>query len=140
MKHKEQATRKCYSADNETFNHNAFGDLLDSGEFQVGDTYWMADAVPLSHANFICVDRFLERADDLLSEEFGEFEDGKSNYSDASDEAKAELKAVIEAWANKHVALSYWTVANVVECKITAEDLAWHDLDAAIDAAMKGTT
>jgi hypothetical protein len=124
MTHKEQATRKCYSADNETFNHNDFGDLLDSCDLQVGDTYWMADAVPLSHANFIRVDRFLEQADDLLSDEFDEFEDGKSNYSDASDEAKAELKALIEAWATKHVALPYWRVANVVKCKITAEDLA----------------
>lgn len=118
----ENAKRECYSSDEENFNSEDFGDFLALNDFEIGSTYWKADAIEVSHCDFLSVNSILETADERLYEEVGEVAD--NDYSDVSDEARAELQSLIEAWAAKHINLHYWKVRNVKECRITAEDLA----------------
>lgn len=121
MTPQEQTKRECYSSDEENFNYDDFGDFLDSNDFQVGSTYWKADAIEIDHADIIDVEGLLENMDERLSDEVGEVAD--RDYSDVGAEAESELKTLIKEWATKHIKLRYWKVRNVQECKITAEDL-----------------
>lgn len=119
---------KCYSHDNENFNHDSLGDLLDSMvEPAVGDVYYEADCRPLTHADVVRrheVDSILEQWDEQAYEEIGEVFDNE--FSNVTQEAKAELLALLTAWADKHVSLGrYWKITGKSrEMKLTAEDLA----------------
>lgn len=117
----ENTPRKCYSADEETFNCESLGGLIDDNELEVGATYWEADAIEISHDDNIDVHGILENMDERLYEEVGEIAD--CDYSDVPPEAKDELAALIAAWAAKHVNLRYWKVRNVKELKVTSEDM-----------------
>jgi hypothetical protein len=118
-------TEYCYSTDEENFQHESMGDLLDylDGETddKIGAAYWKGEKVALSHADCIDVDSFLEVCDERAYEEIGEVYD--NCFADVDDDEKAELKALIVEWAKKHVNIRYWRVLNVQELKITAEDL-----------------
>lgn len=121
-------TKLCYSWDNESFNYDSFGDLLDlHDDPQVGDTYYEADCrtlEPTDGINNLTVASLLEDMDGRVYDDIGEVYDNE--YSEVSDEAKAELLELIEGWARKHVNLShYWKIVGKTrEKKLTAEDLA----------------
>ena len=119
---------KCYSRDDEEFNCADFADLIDGYEVppEVGDVYWEADCrtmKPTDGINRYTVDSLLEGMDERVSDVLGDCFD--SECSNVTDEAKAELHGLIEAWATKHIDLSrYWTVMGKSrECKFTTEDL-----------------
>jgi len=118
---------KCYSLDNEEFNHDSLGDLLDSMvDPAVGDIYYEADCRPFTRADVVSrhdVDSILERLDEQAYEEIGEVFD--SEFSNVTQEAKAELLALLTAWADKHVSLGrYWKITGKSrEMRLTAEDL-----------------
>lgn len=120
-------TGKCYSTNNEQFNCEDIGDLLDSmDDPQVGDTYFEADCAPVAPTDGInswTVVSLLDGMDEVLYEELGECYD--NDCSGVSDEARAELRSLIEAWATKHINLSrYWKIIGQSrECKLTADDL-----------------
>ena len=116
----------CYSTNEENFQYESMGDLLDyldgETEDKIGATYWKGEKVELSHADCIDVDSFLEMCDERAYEEIGEVYD--NCFTDVDDAAKEELADIIKTWAKKHVVMRYWKVLNVQELKITAEDLA----------------
>jgi len=115
----------CYSTDEEFFNYESMGDLLDylDGETddKIGATYWRGEKKELTHAECIDVSAFLEMCDERAYEEIGEVYD--NCFTDVKDEAKDELGELIHAWAKKHVNIRYWKVLNVKELKITPEDV-----------------
>jgi hypothetical protein len=121
---KSQPTKYCYSTDEENFQHESMGDLLDylnvETEDKIGATYWKGEKVELSHEDCIDVDSFLEMCDEYAYEELGNYD---NCFTDVDDADKAELKALIIEWSKKHVVMRYWKVRNVQELKITAEDL-----------------
>ena len=121
MTDQEKTQRKCYSVDEETFNCESLGELIDDNELEVGATYWEADAIEISHADNIDVQGILENMDERLYDEVGEIAD--CDYSDVPQEAKDELAALIFCWAEKHVNLRYWKVRNDKELKVTSEDM-----------------
>lgn len=120
--------KKCYSANDEEFNHESLSDLIDSmDDPKVGDFYFEGDAEslePTAGINCYTVDSILENMDERIYEELGEFYDG--GCSDVSQEAKDELKAAIETWANKHINLSRYfkIVGKTRAMKLTKEDLS----------------
>jgi hypothetical protein len=118
-------TEYCYSTDEELFNHESIGEVLDSlnGEVddKLGATYWRGEKQELTHQECIEVDSFLERCDEQAYEAIGEVYD--SCFADVDDDAKNELGELMLAWAKKHVAIGYWKILNVQELKITQEDL-----------------
>lgn len=121
------STEKCFSLDNEEFNFREFWDMLESmDDPKVGDTYYEADCVRLSPTdgvNKYSVDHILESMDERIYEDIGECYGNE--FLDVSDEAKAELLALLEDWSIKHVDLSmYWRIVGKTrECKLTADDL-----------------
>ena len=102
-------------------------DLIDSmDDPQEGDVYYEADAVRCTSAEGInahTVDLLLESMDEQMYDEVGECYNNEC--SDVSDEAKQELRALIEAWAQKHINLSrFWKIKGKSrECRLTKEDL-----------------
>ena len=115
----------CYSTDEEFFNHTSMGDLIDQIQSEtdepIGATYWRGEEVELTHKECIDIEGFLERCDEQAYDEIGEVYD--NCFTDVGDDAKNELGDLILAWAKKHVNIRYWKVINLVEMKITAEDL-----------------
>jgi len=115
---------KCYSSNNEEFNFNEFDDLIADGA-EVGQTYWEADCKtcePTDGINSHTVSSLLECMDERLYDDIGEVYN--SEFSNVSDEAKAELNGLIRSWAIKHIDLSrYWKIVGKTrECTFTAED------------------
>lgn len=119
---------KCYSLNDEEFNFKSIADLIEMYvDPQVGGRYWEADCKPLQPTDGIngyTVESLLEGMDERIYEDTGEVYDNEC--SNVSDEAKAELHGLLEAWANKHIDLSrYWKIIGKPrECQLTAEDLA----------------
>ena len=119
---------KCYSLDNEEFNFSSMANLIESCiDPQVGSVYWEADCKlcgPADGINGYTVESLLEDMDERLHDDIGEVYDNEC--SNVTDEAKAELHDLIDAWAVKHIDLSrYWKIIGKSrECKFTAEDLA----------------
>lgn len=117
----------CYSTDEKCFNSEGVGDVIDElrGKMDeselIGASYWRGEKKELTHAECIDVDSFLDRCDEHAYEQIGEIYD--NCFMDVGDDAKNELEDLILAWAKKHVAIKYWKVGKVQECKVTAEDL-----------------
>jgi hypothetical protein len=113
----------CYSTDEENFQHESFGDMLDYVDYAdpLGLIYFKGEKVELTHTECIDVDSFLEMCDEQAYEEIGEIYDNCFTAITASE--KDELKALITWWTRKHVNLRYWKVINVQELTITSEDL-----------------
>jgi hypothetical protein len=122
------STQTFYSTDNEAFNHNSLESLLDYMDGpQVGDVYYEADGVrlpPTAGINDWTVESILEGMDERIYDEIGDSYDTQECF-DVSDEAKAELRQLLEAWVTKHIDLSrYWRlIGDSRECRLTAEDL-----------------
>lgn len=104
-----EATTKCYSLDDETFNHNSLGDLLDdmAGDewgLQVGRVYYEADSQELTPdymADAGAVFSLLEQLDEDLFDEVGETAD--NDFIEASPEAREELRVLLRGWIERHV-------------------------------------
>jgi hypothetical protein len=118
-------TEYCYSTDEELFNHESMGELLDylDGETtdKIGATYWRGEKVELTHKDCIDVENFLEHCDEQAYEEIGEVYD--NCFTDVDDDAKNELGDLLLEWAKKRVNIRYWKVINVQELKIEVDDL-----------------
>ena len=112
---------KCRSVDNETFNCETLGELLDNNadELKAGMTVYVADAEPPNIALLCDADDVLEtigcRADDMA----GEYAE---DCARVSAEAKVELNALLAAWIQKHCSLNFWTVRNAKEYVLTEAD------------------
>lgn len=120
----EKEIEYCYSTDEEMFNHESIGDVIDYIDLEnpVGATYWRGEKKELTHVDCIDVDSFLEQCDERAYEEIGEVYD--NCFSDVGEDAKKELSNLIEAWAKKHVTIRFWKVLNIKEMKITGDDIA----------------
>lgn len=124
----EQTPELAYSTDEENFSKD-FSDVLDElhsngeGLDLVGMTYWVGEKVqhPASFYFKRAAERTIETAHELA---YDENENAEDFTRDVPQEAIAELQALIDAWADKHVKVSFWTVKNVRAMKLTAEDLA----------------
>lgn len=124
----QPAPELAYSTDEENFSKE-FCDVLDelrndhADADLIGMTYWVGEKVqhPASHYFSRSAERIVETAAELA---YDENEHAEDFTRDTPKEAIAELQALIEAWADKHVTVNFWTVKNVRAMKLTAEDLA----------------
>lgn len=122
------STSIFYSTDDESYNHDSLGDLIDSmDDPQVGSTYFEADGARLKPTDGIdsfTVESILEGMDERIGDELGECYSGDICRK-ASPDARAELLASIQAWAEKHIELSnYWKLASKSRKRmLTADDL-----------------
>ena len=123
--------KTCYSLDDETFNHDSLGELLDdmAGDedgLYVGRPYYEAncEVMTTEHlADDSAVYSLLERMDEDLFEEVGEISD--NDFTSVSPEARAELLALVRGWVDKHVNVSrYWRIVGKSrQQRLTAEEV-----------------
>lgn len=105
----------CYSRDDEDFSFTELGDLMqdldNDGELEPGRVYYEADCTPITHEYIVSeheITHLLENLDEQVYEEVGEISD--CDYTGVSVEAANELRQLVKAWAEKHVALRYWRI------------------------------
>ena len=122
----KEMVEKCWSLNGEDF-FDDWCDLLDEFEQEelgVGAEYFEGDKVEVrisDYVNMHGIESMLEQFDDWVYEDVGEIAD--CDFYNVSKEAKEELQALIQVWAEKHVKLPYWKVQNVVKKVVTEEDL-----------------
>lgn len=123
-------TDKCYSLDDEEFNCQSVGELIDGcndRDLVVGDSYWEADCTSVSARDAVphsAADSLIEDMENRLYDDIGE---GVSDaFSGVTPEAKLELDAFLLAWVEKHADLHrFWKIVGKSrELKFTAEDLS----------------
>lgn len=116
------STKVVWSHDQETFNAESLGELLDTygDEMEPGRTVWFGNAVKPS-TDFVEARDVLEQIADRAYDVGGEHAEGFPNITD---EAEAELSAFLIAWQAKHCQPAFYTVEDVQEYRVTAEDLA----------------
>lgn len=114
---------KCYSLDEETFYdwEQLIRELEENDDLQEGVTYYEADKVHIKADEYINAIDILEELDERIYEDIGEVYDYE--FSNASSESKKELEEIIAVWAEKHVNLPYWKAINVVQKRITKQDM-----------------
>jgi hypothetical protein len=110
-----------WSRNGEDFNYDSLGDLIDSegGDIEAGDTVSFGVAVSPS-ANFVSADEVIDMIGDRAYDIAGEHAD---DFPCVTDEAKSELSSFLTEWQAKHCVPTFWTVRNVKEYKVTAEDI-----------------
>lgn len=122
---------KCYSINEEDFNLDDIGEVIDTlssdvhdGGSIVGMVYWEADAVPFTHSDIIptyTIDHFLESLDERMGDEIMDFD---YLYTEVSHKEKQILVDLIKEWADKYVNVGkYYRVVNVQQKFITLDDL-----------------
>lgn len=120
----------CYSLDNELYNHESFGEMLDEischTDELLGSAYFRGEKVELTTSEFIDVDSFLEQCDERAYEEIGEVYD--NCFQDVTPEEKKELHDLLVDWANKRVNMRFWKVTNAKEMQVTADDLTYMEI------------
>jgi hypothetical protein len=118
----EEKADQCWSVDECDFCYSTLGDLLDSGEFEVGSVVYVGTPARYAASTYIDdADDVIERMAERAYDEHGEFAE---DFPDVTDEAKAELTAFLAAWADKHCEVSFYGVENIRPYTITAEDLS----------------
>ena len=115
---------KCYSSDEEAY-YREFYDVLDgmdgSGdELKVGMTYWEGEADLPKPSGFFSVDCLVENMQNRASDECGEWAE---TYMTDIPEKIAELKSLIDGWLDSNVKISFFSVKNTIEKKLTQEDI-----------------
>ena len=111
---------ECWSHNEEDFNAQSLGELVDTHELAPGATVWVGEAVHPEPSSLFSTDWLIENmgeaAYDIAGEHAGE------DYPNVSDEQVAELEALVVGWIAKCAPPTFWTVKNVRPYVLTAED------------------
>lgn len=113
--------RVVWSRNNEDFTCDEFDELLDThDDLAVGDIVFVGDVAPVPIKYLCDADDVLDTIGERAYDQVGEYADG---YPDVTPEAKAELEALLAGWIEKHAKPTFYSVINVREHIITAEDM-----------------
>lgn len=111
----------CWSADESDFSADSLGELLDNNDdINIGDVVYYAEKKPPSAYDLCDADLVLEQIQCSADDIGGEYAE---DFSDVSQEAKDELGNILAAWVTKHCNINFWTVKNIKEYIVTADDI-----------------
>jgi hypothetical protein len=114
--------RECWSTDEETFNYDTLGELLDcNDELTAGSVVYMGHAADHDPTAWFSADHVIGALGEAAYDEAGEH---AQDYPDVSEEAKAELQTLLDAWVTKYCTPTFYRVENVREYVLTEEDVA----------------
>lgn len=122
--------RLAYSTDNENFNFDSFGELLDYqlSEFEdvIGMEYYSIEVSDVNLSDYLSADWILQCADDYLYDDIHN-EDGWNIFDGVSEQAKSDLNDYLKFWASQHTSKHsiYKCVGKSTKHIITEEDLLW---------------
>lgn len=97
----------AYSRNDENFDFDSFGDLLDDlqGEYEdnelVGIEYYSIEVVDVNLSDYLTADWVLQSADDYLYDDIHN-EDGWDIFDGVSEEAKSDLNNYLKFWVAQH--------------------------------------
>lgn len=112
--------RKCWSIDEENFQYDSLGELLDNHtELMIGDVVYVGDAVKPDHSELIDVDNILEMMSERAYDIAGEYAD---NFPNATVEAVRVLDYFLQVWMKAYCTINFYRVKNIKPYKITMED------------------
>jgi len=111
---------ECWSHNEEDFNAQSLGELIDTHELQPGATVWVGEAVHPEPSSLFNTDWLIENMGEAAYDIAGEH--GGEDYPNVSDEQVAELEALVVGWITKFAPPTFWTVKNVRPYVLTAED------------------
>ena len=117
-----------YSTNDEVFDYDTFGDLLDSlegeADFLIGLEYYSAKFEKEDLAKYLDVDGILESADDYLYDNIPN-DDGWDLFQSTSKEAKQELSNLLKEWTHKHLSkkIVYKMMGKSTKHTITEDDI-----------------
>ena len=119
---------RLYSADGEEFMHSYEADVLVelacSGDLEVDYPYYSADFMELVGADLVNSYQLLGDWDDMVADICNS--DELDIFAKVSDEAKAELNAMVSGWIDKHANLTgayRWIPKSGKEHAVTAEQI-----------------
>lgn len=116
--------RIVWSHDNETFNCDGLGELLDimsgSEELCAGRIVYFGETV---EPRRVWVDA-ASVLEDIANRAYDDGGEHAEDFPDVAPEAAAELDAFLSEWQQKHCVPTWWGVRNVKEYTLTAEDVA----------------
>ena len=102
---------KCWSLDDEEFHYTDIGEAIDSAEREGQGHIYEGEAIKRPASFYVpSVDEILERMGEAGWDDAGEF--AEDFGTDVTDDAKLELEQLLKAWADKHVDVHFYTVAN----------------------------
>lgn len=113
--------RECWSTDEETYNYDSLGELLDCNDLVAGDTVYMGHAVNHDPTSWFDADHVIEAIGEAA---YGEAGEHAEDYPDVTPEAKAELQTFLDAWINKRCTPAFYAIENSREYVLTDEDVA----------------
>lgn len=111
---------ECWSHNEEDFNAQSLGELIDTHEMQPGATVWVGEAVHPDPSSLFSTNWLIENMGEAAYDIAGEH--GGEDYPNVSDEQVAELEALVVGWITKCAPPTFWTVKNVRPYVLTAED------------------
>lgn len=121
------AKKECWSWDEENFNYLSLQDLLDTrDELKPGDVVFVGEAKPPKLARLCDAEDVIDTIHDRAYDIAGDYAE---DCAAVSDDAKAELNALLEGWIKRHCNLNFWEVVNIRQYVITADDLCLPALD-----------
>jgi len=113
---------QCFSTDGEEFRYTELHEALDSIDGDEGLTegrvIHQADAVRQAASHYFSVDSLLEDIGERAYEDVGEYAD---TFPDLAKPKVAELQAMVAAWLDANVDISFYSVRNVREITVTAD-------------------
>ncbi|HDV6327491.1 TPA: hypothetical protein RJR39_003584 [Burkholderia cenocepacia] len=113
--------RIVWSRNNEDFTCDELDELLDMrDDLSVGDLVFVGEVAPVQSKRLCDADDVIDMIGERAYDEVGEYADG---YPDVTPEARAELDALLAGWIEKHAKPTFYSVINVREHIITAEDV-----------------
>lgn len=113
--------RECWSTDEETYSYDTLGELLDCNELVAGDIVYVGHAIDHDPTWWFDADQVIEAIGEAAHGDAGEHAE---DYPDVTDEAKAELQTLLDAWITKHCTPSFYRVENSRQYVLTDEDVA----------------
>ncbi|MBR7972908.1 hypothetical protein KDX01_07230 [Burkholderia vietnamiensis] len=117
----ELEARTVWSRNNEDFTCDELAELLDThDDLAVGDIVFIGEVAPIQTKHLCDADDVIDMIGERAYDEVGEYADC---YPDVTPEAKAELDALLAGWIEKHAKPTFYSVINVREHVITAEDM-----------------
>jgi len=118
---------KCYSTNNEDFNHDslwaAMEEIEDNDGLEPGRVVYEADAIRRPAGYYFDIDHMLEQMGEHANDSCGEHAD---DFPDVSPDKKTELQKLIRDWLDAHVKVNFYTVKNSKEITITEEMIKEH--------------
>lgn len=115
------AERTVWSSNNEDFTCDELAELLDmNDDLAIGDVVFIGEVAPIQTKHLCDADDVIEMIGERAYDEVGEYAD---DYPDVTPEARAELDALLAGWIEKHAKPTFYSVVNVREHVITAEDM-----------------